>query len=161
MVPKPSGIGLNRNLEKSHMNDAYSMGCYRPKHRAEPVYLKKKRRNNRSLDKFYDAKYIDSRDGKVKSGQQLSNGRISRNHKKDSETCIYIARRKRKMAAAVSESSITAYSPGDRVIFQGTPYTAKGCQHYGKWVLLDHGESVSIRKLHIKTYAGGYVSAIV
>lgn len=150
---------LNRNLEKSHMNDAYSMGCYRPKHRAEPVYLKKKRRNNRSLDKFYDAKYIDSRDGKVKSGQQLSNGRISRNHKKDSENLHLYRQEKKKNGRRSIRKQHYGIQPGDRVIFQGTPYTAKGCQHYGKWVLLDHGESVSIRKLHIKTYAGGYVSA--
>ena len=52
------------DIKKSHVNDAYVMGLFCPKHRTKPVYFKKKRRNNRVLEKFYDAKYIDSRDGK-------------------------------------------------------------------------------------------------
>lgn len=130
---------LNRNLEKTHVNDAYSMGSYRPKHRGKPVYLKKKRRNNRRLEKFYDAKYIDSRDGKLKSGQQLANGRISRNHKKDSENLYPYRQEKQKKGRRSIRKQHYGIQPGDRVIFQGTPYTARGCQHYGKWVLLDNG----------------------
>ena len=67
------------DITKSHVNDAFVMGRFHPKHRSR----KKKRRNNRCLEKFYDAKYIDSRDGKKRSGQELFNGRINRNHKKD------------------------------------------------------------------------------
>lgn len=74
-----------RNLEKSHINDAYCIGEFRPPHRTKPVHVKKVRRNDRILQKFYDAKYIDSRDGEEKKGSKLTNGRISRNHKKDSE----------------------------------------------------------------------------
>lgn len=73
------------DIDKSHVNDAFVMGQFHPKHRSKPICYKKKRRNNRCLEKFYDAKYIDSRDGKKRSGQELFNGRISRNHKKDSE----------------------------------------------------------------------------
>ena len=72
-------------IEKSHVNDTYVMSRFQPLHRAHPVYMQKKRRNNRCLEKFYDAKYIDRRDGKKKSGKDLFNGRINRNHKKDSE----------------------------------------------------------------------------
>ena len=72
-------------IEKSHVNDAYVMGRFQPRHRATPVYKQKKRRNNRCLEKFYDAKYIDTRDSTKKTGKELFNGRISRNHKKDSE----------------------------------------------------------------------------
>ena len=73
------------DVAKSHANDAFVMGQFHPEHRSKSVYYKKKRRNNRCLEKFYDAKYIDSRDGKKRSGQELFNGRISRNRKKDSE----------------------------------------------------------------------------
>ncbi|MED7654807.1 UNVERIFIED_CONTAM: HNH endonuclease, partial [Lacticaseibacillus paracasei] len=38
----------------------------------------KLRNNNRVLQKFYDAKYIDSRDGKQKAGKELSSGRTRR-----------------------------------------------------------------------------------
>ena len=50
------------NIQKSHINDAFVMGQFHPKHRAKAILYKKKRRNNRCLEKFYDAKYIDSRD---------------------------------------------------------------------------------------------------
>lgn len=50
------------------------MGQFHPKHRTVPVLYKKKRRNNRCLEKFYDAKYVDSRDGKKRTGQELFNG---------------------------------------------------------------------------------------
>ncbi len=73
------------DIKKSHVNDAFVMGNFHPGHRARPQIYQKKRRNNRSLEKFYDAKYIDTRTGEKQTGQQLSNGRISRNHKKDSE----------------------------------------------------------------------------
>ena len=39
--------------------------------------VKQVRRNNRSLAKFYDAKYIDSRTGEKVSGQDLFNGRTN------------------------------------------------------------------------------------
>ena len=68
------------HLKKTHINDAYCIGEFRPKHRTPGVYIEKKRRNDRILQKFYDAVYIDRRDGK-----DLFSGRISRNHKKDSE----------------------------------------------------------------------------
>jgi hypothetical protein len=46
---------------------------------------KKIRHNNRVLEKFYDATYIDAHTGNKAKGKELFNGRISRNHKKDSE----------------------------------------------------------------------------
>ena len=73
------------NITKSHVNDAYVMGRFHPKHRSRPVIFQKKRRNNRILEKFYDAKYIDSRDESKKTGQQLFNGRTNRNHNTDTE----------------------------------------------------------------------------
>ena len=47
------------NIGKSHVNDAFVIGKFYSKHRANAVLYKKKRRNNRCLEKFYDAKYID------------------------------------------------------------------------------------------------------
>ena len=55
------------NIKKTHSNDAYCIGEYHPKHRADFEHLQKQRRNNRILRKFYDAKYIDVRDGSTKS----------------------------------------------------------------------------------------------
>lgn len=98
------------DITKSHVNDAFVMGQFHPKHRAKPVCYKKKRRNNRCLEKFYDAKYIDSRDGKKRSGQELFNGRISRNHKKDSENLHRY--RLQKKSVAIKKLSIHKYAGG-------------------------------------------------
>lgn len=67
-----------QGIEKTHSNDAYAMGEFHPKRRAEFTHYKKVRRNNRILSKFYDAKYIDIRDGKKKSGSQLGCNRTDR-----------------------------------------------------------------------------------
>ena len=72
-------------LEKTHSNDAYSMGQFHPKHRAPFVHYKKRWRNNRILEKFYDAKYIDIRDGQKKSGSELSCGRTNRSESRHGE----------------------------------------------------------------------------
>lgn len=72
-------------IEKSHVNDAYVMGDFHPKHRCKTERYQKKRQNNRILSKFYDTKYIYSRDKSIKTGKELSNGRTNRNHKRDSE----------------------------------------------------------------------------
>lgn len=74
-----------RSLPKSHSNDAYAMGHFHPRHRVCETKFQKRRRNNRCLEEFTDAKYHDTRIadrkdvGWVKSGQQLSSGRVKRN----------------------------------------------------------------------------------
>jgi hypothetical protein len=66
------------HVSKSHVNDAYIMGQVHPKHRCDSVHYKKVRRNDRILQKFFDAVYVDTRTGeKVKAGA-LPNGRIKR-----------------------------------------------------------------------------------
>ena len=106
-------------IEKSHVNDAYVMGRFQPQHRATPVYKQKKRRNNRCLEKFYDAKYIDSRDGKKKTGKELFNGRISRNHKKDSENLHPYRRRKVFAGKRTIRKQRYPIQPHDIVVYDG------------------------------------------
>lgn len=73
------------HLPKSHTNDAYAMGTMHPRHRtAEEVY-RKRRRNNRVLEKFYDARYIDIRDGQKKKASALGCNRTKRNIPRNNE----------------------------------------------------------------------------
>ena len=67
-------------IDKSHINDAFVIaGGTDQCTRTTNIYRREKlRNNNRSLQKFYDAKYIDSRDGKKKAGKELSSGRTKR-----------------------------------------------------------------------------------
>ena len=73
----------DRNIIKSHANDAYCMGEYHPLHRTHTITYQKRRRNNRVLEKFYDSKIIDIRDGQVKSGASLSCGRTNRSESRN------------------------------------------------------------------------------
>ena len=67
-------------IKKSHLNDAFIIaGGTNATLRTNNVYSRQKlRNNNRVLQKFYDAKYIDGRDGKQKTGKELSSGRTRR-----------------------------------------------------------------------------------
>ena len=72
-----------QRMAKTHANDAYCMGEFRPLHKTEEVHYKKRRRNDRVLSKFYDAKYIDTRTGKKASGKELGSNRTSRSVPRD------------------------------------------------------------------------------
>lgn len=145
------------DVKKSHVNDAFVIGRFHPKHRSSPVLYKKKRRNNRCLENFYDAKYIDSRNGKKRSGQELFSGRISRNHKKDSENLHRY--RKKKVSRGKRTIRIQRYKiqPHDIVLFDGKKYETTGCHNKGtRAILLPEKKSKSVDKLTIYKYAGGY-----
>ena len=145
------------DITKSHVNDAFVMGQFHPKHRSKPVCYKKKRRNNRCLEKFYDAKYIDSRDGKKRTGQELFNGRISRNHKKDSENLHQYRQQKISAGRRTIREQHYAIRPHDIVIFNGEQFETSGCHNNGtRAILLPQKKSVAIKKLNIYRYAGGY-----
>ena len=145
------------DITKSHVNDAFVMGQFHPKHRSKLVCYKKKRRNNRCLEKFYDAKYIDSRDGKKKSGQELFNGRINRNHKKDSENLHQYRRQKVSAGRRTIRKQHYSIQPHDIVVFNGRQFETSGCHCNGiRAILLPQKKSVAIKKLSIYKYAGGY-----
>ena len=131
------------DIKKSHVNDAFVMGNFYPGHRARPQIYQKKRRNNRSLEKFYDAKYIDTRTGEKQTGQQLSNGRISRNHKKDSEDLHKY--RGKKVSAGKRTIRKVRYKiqTHDIVWYRGRKYETTGCHNNGTRVILITGYNSS------------------
>lgn len=145
-------------IEKSHVNDTYVMSRFQPLHRAHPVYMQKKRRNNRCLEKFYDAKYIDRRDGKKKSGKDLFNGRINRNHKKDSEDLHVYRQQKVSAGRRTIRKQRYPIQPHDTVIYKGRKYETSGCHNNGtRAILLPDKKSVAIKKLTVYCFSGGYV----
>ncbi|CEP79016.1 hypothetical protein [Defluviitoga tunisiensis] len=76
-ITKSKRVSLG--LEKTHYNDAFCIAGGINQQRIEPIYFEQIRRNNRSLEKFYDAKYVDIRDKSIKTGQELFCGRRTRN----------------------------------------------------------------------------------
>ena len=145
-------------LAKSHANDAYAMGTFHPKHRTPFVHSKKLRRNRRILEKFYDAKYVDARDNKTRKGAELSCGRTNKSESRHSGKNLRIYRKQKvSKGRRVIRKSHYALRPGDTVTTESGKHRVKGVQHYGIYVALGDGSSISIKKLKKAIHAGGYV----
>ncbi len=144
-------------LAKTHANDAYAMGEFHPKHRHREEHWKKKRRNNRCLAKFYDAKYIDVRNGSKKSGQQLSCNRTKRNIPRNNPQNERVFR-----GQAVSKGRISIrrkrydLQPGDIAIWNRKPYSVAGIQNRGAYVKLSNKKVISIKNVHTKYHCHGW-----
>jgi hypothetical protein len=137
----------DRNIQKTHANDAYCIGCFYPAHRSNTLYYKKKRRNNRILSKFYDAKYIDIRDGSIKSGQQLSTNRTDRSVPKNNPNNERIFRgckiSKGRYSIRTRRYSLQPY---DLVQYNGQKYQVKGIQNNGDYIgLITNGKPLVIK----------------
>lgn len=147
-------------IKKSHANDAYVMGQFQPEHRTNTVYYKKRRRNNRILSKFYDAKYADIRDGSVKKGSQLSCGRTNRSIARNTELNERICRGKKISKGRISiRYHRYAYRPHDTVWIDGRKYTVKGIISNGSRIALQERLPVSVSKIAKAIHTRGwYVS---
>ena len=145
------------NVKKSHSNDAYCMGDFHPKHRADFKNYQKKRRNNRILSKFYDAKYIDIRDGKVKSGNQLSCNRTNRGELRNSDKNerIYHGQKVSKGKTVVRIQHYQ-YRTGDLVWYQGNKYPIKGTLSNGTRLRLSNNKDVNIKNVRLCKHIGGW-----
>ncbi|WP_044207703.1 RNA-guided endonuclease IscB [Coleofasciculus chthonoplastes] len=124
-------------IEKSHHNDAFVIAGGRTQSRVtKPLMLEQIRRNKRSMEQFYDAKYRDLRDGKTRSGSELSSGRRTRNINLNGEN----VRQHRAHKASAGRRSIKKkrypYKQHDLVLFEGTIYEVIGMQNLGAGVKL-------------------------
>lgn len=143
------------DIAKSHVNDAYAMGELHPMHRCRPIILQKKRRNNRVLEKFYDAKYTDSRNGEKKSGQQLANGRTGRNRSQDTENLHPYRKQKISKGRRSIRTRRYPVQPHDVILYQGKRMEASGCHCKGTRVMVAK-KSLPIKDICLKRYSGGY-----
>ena len=145
------------NIEKTHANDAYCIGKLRPKHMCHPAVFMKKRRNNRILSKFYDAKYIDIRDGSKKSGSQLSCGRTNRRELRNSGKNERVYRGEKVSKGRIStRRKHYSLRPGDIVKYESKTYIVKGVQSCGASIALLGRTPVSIKKVIPIKKTGGW-----
>ena len=145
-------------LEKAHSNDAYAMGEFHPEKRAGFSHYKKVRRNNRILSKFYDAKYIDIRDGKKKSGSQLGCNRTGRSIPRNNPQNERIYRGEKLSKGRVSTRRMHyQLRPGDTVLFEGRKYVVNGMQNGGAYVSLEGRNPVSLKKVIPCCHTGGWL----
>jgi len=131
---KSKRIGLG--LPKTHWNDAFAMQGTKEKDRSCGRMLEQFRRNNRSLEKFYDAQYIDLRTGEKVSGQELNRGRHTRNKDLNGENLrLYRAHQVSKGRRQIRKTRYP-WQPGDQVKYEGGQYRVQGMQNLGAYVKL-------------------------
>ena len=119
------------------------------------------RRNKRSLEQFYDAKYVDIRDGKVKSGTELFSGRRTRNKNLKTENLRKYRSEKKSSGRRAIKRNRYPYKQHDLVLFNHKIYAVIGMQNKGTRVKLVSDDvkvknlTASIKKVHPIKKRGG------
>ena len=138
-------------LEKSHLNDAFIIaGGTDITLRTNNIYSRQKlRNNNRVLQKFYDAKYIDSRDGKQKTGKELSSGRTKRSRELNYDNLRQFRQTKIKKGRVSIRRKHYQLRPHDVVLNAKTNKieTVKGVQNSGAVIKFQTGKTCSIKNV--------------
>jgi len=125
-------LGIN----KSHHNDAFIIVGGTTQQRVPSLMLEQIRRNKRSMEQFYDAKYIDKRTGNKESGSILFSGRRTRNKNLNGENLrIYRGQKVSKGQRRIKKQRYP-YNPNDYVQFEGKVYRIVGMQNLGSGVKL-------------------------
>jgi len=127
---------IAKNLIKSHHNDAFVIAKGEEQIRTEAINFEQIRRNNRSLEKFYDSKVIDIRTGEKVKGAELNNGRTTRDKNKNSENLRAYRGEKISKGRRSIRRQRYFYQSGDLVKYQGQILTVRGTQNKGKYVAL-------------------------
>jgi hypothetical protein len=145
------------SIEKSHANDAFVIAGGTTQIRTSPLLVEQVRRNNRSLQKFYDAKYIDVRTGRKEAASELHSGRRKRNKNLNGENF------KKYRGKKISKGRITIrrqrpkFQPKDEVLYQGKVYRIKGSHNKGTRVILSTEKSVSVKEITLISQNKGLV----
>ena len=139
---------INLGLEKTHYNDAFCIAGGIVQTRIAPIVYQQVRRNNRSLEKFYDAKYLDIRTGEKVSGSTLNCGRTTRNKNLDGENLKTYRGDKVSAGKRTIRKNRYFYQPNDLVKYNGAIYSIKGTHNNGtRAILKETGKSIKIGDL--------------
>ena len=148
-------------IEKSHRNDAFVIaGGTDQDARTSNIYLRTKVfNNNRVLQKFYDAKYIDRRDGKKKCGKELSSGRTRRSKEIPYDNQRIFRQKKVTKGRISIRRNHYRIRPHDILLNTKTDRIeiAKGVMNHGKTVLLQNKKTVSASKVICLYHVNGLV----
>ena len=148
-------------IEKSHRNDAFVIaGGTDQDTRTNNIYLRTKVfNNNRVLQKFYDAKYIDRRDGKKKSGKELSSGRTRRSKEIPYDNQRIFRQKKVTKGRISIRRNHYRIRPHDILLNTKTDRIeiAKGVMNRGKTVLLQNKKTISTSKVICLYHVNGLV----
>ncbi|MDF5719273.1 MAG: RNA-guided endonuclease IscB [Rhizonema sp. PD37] len=121
-------------LPKSHHNDAFVIAGGTTEKRIEPLIIEQIRRHKRSLEQFYDAKYVDKRTGEKVSGSTLNSGRRTRHKRLNGENLRVYRQRKVSKGQRRIKKQRYPYNPNDYVKFEDKVYRVIGMQNLGTGV---------------------------
>lgn len=124
-------------LEKTHYHDAFCIADGSTQKRCNPLFFEQIRRNNRSLEKFYDAQYIDIRTGKKGTGKKLGSQRRKRNLTIPFENNRIFRGKKLSNGRRAIRKQRYFYQPKDLIKYEGKIYVVKGTQNKGDYIKLD------------------------
>lgn len=148
---------IELGLNKSHFNDAFCIAGGTIQKRTEPFSVEQIRRNNRSLEKFYDAKFIDSRNKEKVSASELSCGRTTRNKNLNGENLKIYRERKVSKGKRTIRKSRYFYQPNDLVKYNNKIYTIKGTHNNGtRAILKETGKSIKVGDLISYRFSKGF-----
>jgi len=152
---------LTMKIGKTHANDAYCIGRFFPKHRCPETHVAKRRRNERCLEKFNDAQYIDSRDGTQKSGKDLSCGWTKRSEPRQGDADLRMFRRE-KVSPGHRSVRQKRYDirPGEQVLYKNRRYVVHGNQNHGSTLSLVTYRTYRIMDLQPKLDQNGVVKPL-
>lgn len=148
------GFEKDRQNIANHAVDALLIanGNNRTISMADTIYREKHHRNNRCLEKFYDAKYYSKVDDKVYSRKELSSGRTNRK-----QTRIYNSKRfERGCKKTKGHRSIRRqhypFQPHDKISYQNQVLKCKTTMNRGKSVQfqLANGKTKSTKPANLK-----------
>lgn len=127
---------IELKLEKSHANDAFVIAKGNEQIRVKSINIEQVRNNNRSLEKFYDATYLESRTKQKATGQELNSGRRTRNKNLNTENLRKYRSLKLKSGRRSIRRNRYQFQPKDIVIYKGKKYLVVGVQNYGAYIKL-------------------------
>ena len=148
---------IKLKLEKTHYNDAFCIVGGTIQKKIEPIIYTQIKRNNRSLEKFYDKKIYDIRNNEIKSGQDLFNGRTTRNKGKNTFNLrVYRGQTKTKGRRTIRKER-HFYQPNDLVKYSNTIFTVKGTHNKGlRAILKENNKSIKISDLKPYRFNKGF-----
>lgn len=149
-------------LNKSHHNDAFVIAGGTNQQRCSTIELVQIRRHKRAMEQFYDAKYIDIRDGQVKTGSELFSGRRTRNKTFNGENLRQYRGKKVSKGQCRIKRYRYPYKQHDIVQFENRRYTIRGVHCKGTRVILHQtGKSVAIKTVKPIRLQGGITQAFL
>lgn len=140
---------IDLELEKTHYNDAFVIAGGQRQNRTEVLIFQEKRKNNRCLEKFYDAKFIDIGSGKKVGGADLPCGRVKRNksHEKNGENLKKYRGKKVSKGRRQIRKQRYPIQPHDVVKYNGNFYRAVGIQNKGKYLKMSDGTDKIVKNI--------------